>query len=226
MTGALTGVEPPAWIRPAPALTDRQRAVLDSLTRSLRRRGYPPSMREIAEDAGLSSTSTVTHHLRTLEARGLVQRDPQRSRAYVPTDWPHGPDGNEPQPEARAVAHVPLLPQLPASPSEPTAWATAERVLPLPQDLLGDGDLLAVRMDGPAMTGAGIRHGDLLTVRRQSSANHGDIVAARGVDQVLIRQLVVEHGQVRLVAGTVGYPSVHGADAVVLGRVVAVLRTL
>jgi repressor LexA len=164
-------------------------------------------MREIAEATGLSSASTVTHHLRALERRGLVHRDPQRSRAYVPVDWPGGPGLEETgEPDAKAagaVVPVPLLSQLPASSDEPVTWDRAETVLPLPQELLGAGELLAVRMDGPAMTGAGIRHGDVLTVRCQRSAAHGDIVAARVVDQILIRQLVAEHGQVRLMAATV-----------------------
>ncbi|MGV2918815.1 LexA family protein [Streptomyces alfalfae] len=124
------------------------------------------------------------------------------------------------------VRRVPLLTRLPATTRAPVAWEEAETVLPLPTELLGDGELVAVRMEGPAMTGAGIREGDVLTVCRQSSAAHGDVVAARVGGETVIRRLAVDDGQVRLVACNPGYSPVHASAGVVLGRVVAVLRKL
>ncbi|MEU1121818.1 MULTISPECIES: S24 family peptidase [unclassified Streptomyces] len=217
------GMPPPTGPQP---LTDRQRSILLFLQLCMRR-GDPPSMREIAEAIGLASTSTVAHHLKAMEARGLVRRagtGAQRSRTYIPADWPPADAtaaAGEPD-----VQRIPLLSQLPRTRTEPLSQA--ETVLPLPAALLDPGgELFAVRMDGPAMTGAGIRHGDILTVHRHSPTAHGDTVAALVAGDTLIRQLqITRGGHVRLIAHNPGFPPVHGATAAVIGRVVAVLRSL
>lgn len=226
------GGDPHVRPRAARDLSDRQQAVLAYLSRCMRH-GRPPSMREIAGATGLTSTSSVDYQLRVLERKGFVRRNAARSaRSYVPVDWPRRdcPEGDtgtgEGGAEREDVRRVPLLRQLPTTVHEPVAWTAVERVLPLPQELLGAGELLAVRMESPAMTGAGIRSGDILTVRRQSSAAHGDVVAARVGDETLIRRLSASDSQVRLVACNPGYPPIHAAAAVVLGRVVAVMRSL
>ncbi|WP_167828884.1 transcriptional repressor LexA [Streptomyces sp. MZ04] len=224
-------------------MTERQRAVLDSITQSLEQRGYPPSMREIAQATGLASTSSVAHQLRSLERGGLLHHDPQRPRAYVPVGWPHRshqpqPEPHRPEPlqpepllpepsqsarqqDAAPVAWVPLIDQTDAGAPHPVE---PQALLPLPQDILGQGEFFALRMADSSMTDAGIHQGDILSIRRQDTAEHDDLVAARAHQQTVIRRLRCEHGQVRLTASSMGHAPIHGARAVVLGKVIAVLR--
>jgi repressor LexA len=154
-------------------LTDRQRQVLEFIDTEVRRRGYPPSVREIGEAVGLSSPSTVHAHLGALQDKGYIHRDPTKPRAleltYEPTSGATV--------DRRPVRHVPLVGDVAAG-TGVLAAENIEETLPVPEDLTGDGDLFMLRVRGDSMLEGGIFDGDYVVVRSQPSAENGEIVVA------------------------------------------------
>jgi repressor LexA len=163
---------------PAPALTGgplttRQRQVLEFIDAEVRQRGYPPSVREIGEAVGLSSPSTVHAHLAALQDKGYLRRDPSKPRAIEVTLEPStGADVDR-----RPVRHVPLLGDVAAG-TGVLAVEQVEELMPVPEDLTGDGELFMLRVRGESMIDAGIYDGDFVVVRVQPSADPGDVVVA------------------------------------------------
>jgi repressor LexA len=163
---------------PAPALTGgplttRQRQVLEFIDAEVRQRGYPPSVREIGEAVGLSSPSTVHAHLAALQDKGYLRRDPSKPRAIEVTLEPStGADVDR-----RPVRHVPLLGDVAAG-TGVLAVEQFEELMPVPEDLTGDGELFMLRVRGESMIDAGIYDGDFVVVRVQPSADPGDVVVA------------------------------------------------
>ena len=154
-------------------LTDRHRAILECIETAMRERGYPPSVREIGEVVGLSSSSTVHAHLSTLQRLGYLKRDPTKPRAIeVRYDPATGSNA-----ERRPVRHVPLIGDVAAG-TGVLSDEHVEEVLPLPQDFTGDGNLFMLRVRGDSMTGAGILDGDFVVVRQQADVRNGDVVVA------------------------------------------------
>ena len=166
----------PAPHNPVPAggpLTTRQRQVLEFIDTEVRRRGYPPSVREIGDAVGLSSPSTVHAHLAALQDKGYLRRDPSKPRAIEVTLEPStGADV-----ERRPVRHVPLLGDVAAG-TGVLAAEQVEELMPVPEDLTGDGELFMLRVRGESMIDAGIYDGDFVVVRVQPSADPGDVVVA------------------------------------------------
>jgi repressor LexA len=154
-------------------LTPRQRQVLEFIDSEVRQRGYPPSVREIGEAVGLSSPSTVHAHLAALQDKGYLRRDPTKPRAIEVTLEPStGADV-----ERRPVRHVPLLGDVAAG-TGVLAAEQVEELMPVPEDLTGDGELFMLRVRGESMIDAGIFDGDFVVVRVQPSADPGDVVVA------------------------------------------------
>lgn len=240
-TRALPG-RPPGIREDADGLTARQRAILDCVAESFRARGYPPSMREIGEAVHLSSTSSVAHQLHVLQRKQLLRQDPNRPRAYVLT--PQGKrltgDRSVPAPSdahlaarvaqaehAAGVVHVPLVGRIAAG--EPLlAEQDVQDVLPMPVALVGHGDLFALSVRGHSMIEAGIRDGDVVTVRRQRAAEPGDIVAALlGNGEATVKKLRIAGDGVWLLPCNPAFSPISlDTDGMILGRVVAVLRSL
>src|SRR5215468_11281893 len=163
-------------------LTPRQRKVLQAIEDSARRNGYPPSMREIGEVAGLASTSAVSHQMSVLEKKGRLSREARRPRTAVVlplADSAAGDQAGEAGEETTAeeIARVPLVGRIAAG-GPITAIEHAEDVIPLPKQLVGEGNLIMLRVVGDSMIGAAIADGDLVVVRRESDVENGDIVAA------------------------------------------------
>ena len=154
-------------------LTPRQRQILEFVDGEVRRRGYPPSVREIGTAVGLTSTSTVHAHLSALVGKGYLVRDPTKPRAlevhYDPTSGASR--------ERRPVRHVPLLGDVAAG-TGVLAHENVEEVHPLPADFTGDGTVFMLRVRGESMIEAGIFDGDHIIVRQQPVAEKGDIVVA------------------------------------------------
>ncbi|MGW7200830.1 transcriptional repressor LexA [Streptomyces chryseus] len=216
---------PPGTQVGADGLTSRQAAIIKYIETEVARQGYPPSMREIGAAVKLSSTSSVAHQLMTLERKGVLYRDPHRPRAYrVRTRWsddsPHSPTSPAP-----AVAEVPLVGRIAAG-APILAEESVEDVLPLPRQLVGEGRLFALRVVGDSMIDAAICDGDIVTVRQADSADHGDIVAALLDGEATIKRLRREDGRVWLMPHNSAYQPIPGDHAVILGKVVAVLRSL
>jgi repressor LexA len=154
-------------------LTARQRQVLEFIDAEVRQRGYPPSVREIGDAVGLSSPSTVHAHLAALQDKGYLRRDPSKPRAIEVTLEPStGADA-----ERRPVRHVPLLGDVAAG-TGVLAAENVEELVPVPEDLTGDGELFMLRVRGESMIDAGIFDGDFVVVRVQPDADNGDIVVA------------------------------------------------
>ncbi|GDY30315.1 LexA repressor [Gandjariella thermophila] len=207
------------------ALTPRQRRVLEVIRSWLDRHGYPPSVREIGEAVGLTSTSSVAHQLRALERKGYLRRDPNRPRAVgmLPPDVevaaePSGTDQPEP-------AYVPLVGRIAAG-GPILAEQNIEEVFPLPKEIVGHGELFLLRVAGDSMVDAAITDGDWVVVRQQPTADNGDVVAAMIDGEATVKTFKRRDGHVWLMPHNPAYEPILGDEATVLGKVVAVLRRL
>ncbi|MFI9650632.1 transcriptional repressor LexA [Streptomyces sp. NPDC052040] len=202
-------------------LTSRQQDIVRFIADTVRRQGYPPSMREIGQAVNLASTSSVAHQLMALERKGVLYRDPNRPRAYrVRSAWAPAPDSGP-----AAAVEVPLIGRIAAG-APLLAQEMVEDVYTLPRRLVGDGDLFALTVSGDSMIEAAICDGDIVTVRRQDSADHGDIVAALLDDEATVKQLRRQDGEVWLMPRNGAYEPIPGGQAKILGKVVGVLRAL
>lgn len=208
------------------SLTQRQREVLEYIRSSVRERGYPPSIREIGEAVGLTSTSSVAHQLRTLERRGLLKRDPHRPRAVNVRDDqrtpPPGADATA-EPHRPSAAYVPVLGRIAAG-GPILAEEAVEDVFPLPRELVGEGSLFLLRVVGESMIDAAICDGDWVVVRQQNVAENGDIVAAMIDGEATVKTFKRVDGHVWLMPHNEHFEPIPGDDAAVLGKVVSVLR--
>jgi len=221
---ALPG-RPPGIRTDESGLTERQRRVIEVIRDSVQRRGYPPSMREIGQSVGLSSTSSVAHQLMALERKGFLRRDPHRPRAYEV----RGMDVVRPVPESStgrpATSYVPLIGRIAAG-GPILAEQSVEDVFPLPRQLVGDGELFVLKVSGDSMVEAAICDNDWVTVRRQPVAENGDIVAAMIDGEATVKRLKREDGHIWLMPHNSAYEPIPGDSATILGKVVAVLRRL
>jgi len=220
-TGSTTaGAAKPADQR----LTQRQQDVLDFIDRSIRERGYPPSVREIGSAVGLASPSTVHSHLHTLQKLGYLRRDPTKPRAIEVTADP----GSGATAERRPTRHVPLVGDVAAG-TGVLAQEQVEELVPLPADFTGDGELFMLRVRGDSMVDAGILDGDFVVARAHETVRAGDVVVA-GIpgEEATVktyrkdgRHIVLEPANERL------EPMRFAANAVeIFGKVVTVLRKM
>ncbi|SDH21960.1 transcriptional repressor LexA [Agrococcus jejuensis] len=204
-------------------LTEKQEAILRCIQQSVKQRGYPPSYREIGDAVGLSSLSSVTHQLGQLELAGAIRRDPARPRAIeVLVESDDSADGAG----ADATAFVPLVGRIAAG-VPITAEQQVEEVFPLPRSLVGGGDdLFMLKVVGESMIDAAICDGDWVVVKQQQTAENGDIVAAMLDEEATVKVFRQRDGHTWLLPRNSAFEPILGDDAVVLGRVVAVLRSV
>jgi repressor LexA len=205
-------------------LTQRQRDILEVIDRSVRERGYPPSVREIGAAVGLTSPSTVHTHLASLQRLGYLRRDPTKPRAIEVRFDPSSGAAVE----RRPARHVPLVGDVAAG-TDVLAQENVEEVLPVPADLCGEGDLFMLRVRGDSMIDAGILDGDLVVARVQGMAEKGDVVVA-GIpgEEATVKTYSRKAGKVVLVPANPRLePMTYEPDDVtVFGKVVTVLRRL
>ncbi len=212
-------------------LTPRQRKVLEVIRDSVERRGYPPTVREIGEAVGLTSTSSVSHQLQMLQKKGFLRRDPSRPRAVdvrlpgeVPAVVAERPEDEAAERAARPTpTYVPVIGRIAAG-GPVLAEQAVEDVFPLPRELVGSGTLFMLKVVGDSMVDAAIADGDWVVVRQQSTAENGDIVAAMIDGEATVKTYKRKDGHVWLMPHNEAYSPIPGDDAVVLGRVVTVLR--
>ncbi len=179
-------------------LTTRQEMILDFIRRSIRERGYPPTLREIGAQMGIRSTNGVSDHLRALERKGYLRREDMKSRALRPVDIDTGePDGaaNDGMPE---VLRIPLLGRVAAGPLTTAVQNVEQQIMMDPSLLRGGGETFALKVRGDSMIEAGIHDGDILFVRRQETANRADIVVALVGDEATVKRYFPERDHVRL----------------------------
>jgi repressor LexA len=207
-------------------LTPRQRRVLEVISNSVDRRGYPPSMREIGEAVGLTSTSSVAHQLSTLQRKGFLKRDPNRPRAVEVVMSAKGSVDDEDTgvgDRTPAPAYVPVVGRIAAG-GPVLAEQVVEDVFPLPRQLVGEGTLFLLRVAGESMIDAAITDGDWVVVRQQAVADNGDIVAAMIDGEATVKTFQRRDGGVWLMPANPTYQPIRGDEATILGKVTAVLR--
>ena len=205
-------------------LTDRQRGILDFIVVNMRERGYPPSVREIGEAVGLSSSATVHNHLAALQKLGYLRRDPTKPRAIeVRYEASSGVAM-----EHRPTKHVPLVGDVAAGVNV-LAQENVEELVPLPMDFTGDGELFMLRVRGESMIEAGILNGDFVVCNSQATANNGDIVIA-GIpgDEATIKTFTRSGNRVTLTPSNSSMqPMVfENGEVTIYGKLVTVLRRL
>ena len=175
-------------------LTDRQRQVLEFIDTEVRTRGYPPSVREIGDAIGLSSSSTVHAHLAALQDKGFIKRDPAKPRAMeLVYDSASGAAV-----ERRPVRHIPIVGDVAAGVGV-LAEENIEETIPMPEDFTGSGELFMLRVRGDSMIDVGIVDGDHVVVRHQPTAEQGEIVVA-GIpgEEATVKTFLRRDGQVIL----------------------------
>jgi repressor LexA len=199
------------------AVTQRQQRILEFIAETVRERGFPPTVREIGEAVGLTSSSSVHAQLANLERKGLLHKDPTKPRAMTLSE-----------PRADAVT-VPLVGRIAAG-SPVLADENIEEHLALPASYAGDHDHFALNVVGNSMVGAGILDGDVVVVRSQDHARDGDIVAALlpgpAEDEATIKRLGHDGSRVMLIPENPALSPFEMPDGRILGKVVAVLRKL
>lgn len=206
-------------------LTGKRREILDFIVARLSSdHPYPPSVREIGEAVGLTSSSTVHAHLRTLQKQGFLRRDPSKPRAIeVRYDAMSGAPI-----ERRPARHVPLVGDVAAG-TGVLAQEDVEELLPLPEDFTGDGPVFMLRVRGDSMIEAGILDGDYLVVRQVDVADNGDVVVA-GIpgDEATVKTFSRKDGKIVLTpANQTMEPMVlDPADVTIYGRAISVMRRL
>ena len=207
--------------------TEKQLRILDVIREFTAEMGYPPSVREIGERVGLSSSSTVQSHLKTLERRGLLRRDPTKPRALVPADMvlravapsarrESGPETISLPIVGRVAAGVPI-----------TAAENLEDTFVLPASFVrrSSGSFM-LRVKGDSMIDAAILDGDLIVVQPQPDANNGEIVVAMIDGEATVKRFYREAGRIRLQPENRSMEPIYVDDVTVVGRVEAVVRRL
>jgi repressor LexA len=218
---------------PDHVLTWRQRKVLQVIRDSVQRRGYPPSMREIGEAVGLTSTSSVSYQLSTLQKKGYLRRDIGRPRT-VEVRLPGHPavrpdrslDEEEPTMDiaSQEAAYVPMVGRIAAG-GPILAEQQIEDIFPLPRQIVGEGTLFLLKVVGDSMINAAITDGDWVVVRQQEVAENGEIVAAMIDGEATVKTFKRSaDGNIWLMPHNPVYTPIAGNDVTILGKVVAVLR--
>lgn len=194
-------------------LSKMQRRIYDYIAACIQEQGYAPSVREIGEAVGLKSPSTVHFHLKRLEEAGVIAKGAGKGRAIALTE-----QVQPPQPEDR----VPIVGNVAAG-SPILAEECIEDYLTF--DTGGHGDeYFALRVRGESMLNAGILPGDLVVVRRQQTANNGEIVVALLEDEATVKRLSRRNGEIWLLPENDDYNPIDGTYATILGKVTAVVR--
>jgi repressor LexA len=200
-------------------ITTRQQRILDVIADSVRDRGYPPTVREIGEAVGLTSSSSVHAQLANLERMGLLRKDATKPRAMSLAADDHRP----------ASVVVPLLGRIAAG-SPVLAAEHVEDYVAVPDGFADDRDHFALTVAGDSMIGAGIFDGDMVVIRQQDTAADGDIVAALlpgpAEEEATVKRLGHDGGRVMLIPENPALSAFEMTEGRILGKVVAVLRKL
>jgi repressor LexA len=205
-----------------PELTTRQVSILDFIKTSSESQGYAPSMREIGEAAGLNSPASVKYQLDILEEKGFIRRDADRGRAMevVLPDSMTGAGAHTDK-----TRFIPLVGSIAAG-VPITADQQVEETFPLPESLVGKGDLFMLKVKGESMINAAICDGDYVVIRQQKDANNGDIVAAMIDGEATVKTFSRKGGHIWLLPANDDFAPIDGDGCEVLGIVTAVLRSL
>ena len=196
---------------------DSQAKILAFIKSEVQSRGFPPSVREICEAVGLKSTSTVHGHLLRLQKKGLLHRDSMKPRAIEVL--------KDPAFNRSATISLPVVGKVAAG-NPITAIEEAENFLMVPTEFVGNGEHFVLTIQGSSMIQAGIHDGDYVVVRKQSSAENGQIVVAMVDDDATVKRLYRENGRFRLQPENDAMDPIVVDDCEVVGKVVALLRKM
>ena len=212
----------PAHAETSSELTARQISILDFIKTATESQGYAPSMREIGDAAGLNSPASVKYQLDILEEKGFIRRDENRGRA-MEVVLPDSLTGESaPTDKTR---FIPLVGSIAAG-VPITADQQVEETLPLPESLVGKGDLFMLKVKGESMINAAICDGDYVVVRQQKDAQNGDIVAAMIDGEATVKTFSRKGGHIWLLPANDDFTPIDGDNCEVLGKVTAVLRSI
>lgn len=196
---------------------DNQQRILEYIKSEIQTKGYPPSVREIANAVGLKSTSTVHGHLTRLEKKGLLHRDAMKPRAMEVI--------GDPNFVRNATTAIPVVGRVTAG--QPIlAEENVDEYIPIPDAMLGDGEHFILLVKGESMIQAGIMDGDYVVVRKQQEANNGDIVVAMIEDSATVKRFYKEHGHFRLQPENPTMDPIYTDKVTILGKVVSLYRIL
>ncbi|MBM7867262.1 transcriptional repressor LexA [Heliobacterium gestii] len=198
-------------------LSERQKLILNYIRTEIRRRGYPPSVREIGDAVGLTSSSTVHGHLNRLEKAGFIRRDPAKPRA-LEVLAPDEEDGAK-----RPLIDIPILGRISAG-RPILATENIENTFPLPLDFIRSDQVFILTVRGESMINAGIHDGDLVIVRIQQTADNGDIVVALLGDEATVKRFFKEKDYYRLQPENDYMEPILIKEVHILGKVIALLR--
>lgn len=229
---------------PDEKLSERQRLILQVIRDAVVLRGYPPSIREIGDAAGLQSTSSVAYQLRELERKGFLRRDPNKPRAVDVRTIPED-DGTRPGPkptkkpgpkpkkkatitqqvpeDAARSAFIPIVGSIAAG-APILAEENVETYFPLPEEVVGDGELFMLQVVGDSMKDAGILSGDWVVIRSQPVVEQGQFAAALIEGEATVKEFHKDATGVWLLPHNDAYSPIPGDDAEIMGKVVSVLR--
>lgn len=204
---------------PGPAgLSPRQSEILSVIQESMNDHGYAPSMREIGAAVGLTSTASVKYQLEILEAKGFIRRDESKGRALELTPEEHG----APVDKTRLI---PLVGRIAAG-GPITAEQEIQESFPLPESIVGSGDLFMLQVVGESMIDAAICDGDYVVIRSQKDCNNGEIVAAMIDGEATVKVFSRKNGHIWLLPANENFAPIDGDTCEILGKVTAVLRSL
>ena len=212
----------------AEKVTKRQQAVLDCIEECIREKGYGPTVREVCQSLGLSSPSTVHVHLKALENKGLIKRDPLKSRSIAltyPLEGLPALESNVVQPSFSKLVNVPLVGNVAAG-APILAEENITDTITLPTDIVGDSPAFLLSVRGESMIEAGINDGDYVVVKEQPVANNGDIVVAIIDDGATVKRFYKEADHIRLQPENSSMEPIITRDCSIAGKVVAVFRRL
>ena len=198
-------------------ITQREEAILEVIKQTIRHKGYPPSVREIGQAVGLSSSSTVHGYLRKLERKGLLRRDPTKPRAIEVLDR------TVPEKMDFDFLNIPILGKVSAG-TPVLAIENQEGNLQLPLEFTGAGNFFLLKVKGRSMIEAGIFEGDLVLVRQQPIAENGDIIVALLEEDATVKRFFREQEYIRLQPENKLLSPILVKDIQILGKVVGVIR--
>ena len=196
-------------------LTTRQRQILEYIRECVHKFGYPPSVREICKEVGLSSTSTVHGYLNRLESLGYIRRDPTKNRTIELLD-----EGSW---RSKKIVPLPLVGQVRAG-APILAEECIEDVYPFAADFVGNDDCFMLTVKGDSMKNAGILEGDIIIVRQQETAENGEIVVALLDDEATVKRYYHEENAIRLQPENEEYNPIYTKNCQILGKVIGLWR--
>jgi repressor LexA len=206
-------------------LSERRRLILQVIEDAVREQGYPPTVREIGSKVGLASPASVQSHLAALEAEGYIRRGALKRRAVELTHLGRPTGTVALAGTGRGLRSVPLVGRVAAG-APLLAEENIEDTLDIPGFLGGADDCFALRVTGTSMINAGIFNGDIVVVKRQETAEDGDIVVAVLTDEATLKRFFREEDQVRLQPENDLMEPIYARDPLIAGKVIAVMRKL